>query len=150
MRDSDWQFLMRNSDFVHGYAMAMVHSGEQLREILKRGADHFSKNGASLIEGAIEGSRSWEDWESRVYPEDSSIDMRNKDHTRGAYVYLTVSEPSMWRIRLEKYGDNVYGWSGGRVLWGHDQDNVADAVKIAKNWVENGVMPKIDMGAYRD
>jgi hypothetical protein len=53
---------------------------------------------------------------------------------------LCAGTDSTYRIRVEKYG-SPYGWAGGRVLWDFDQDNEADAVKIAKRWVDEGVLP---------
>ena len=68
--------------------------------------------------------------------------MINKQHTRGAEVYLCAGTSSTWRIRAEMYPDDKEpGWFGGKVLWGHDQDTLEKAEAIARRWTEDGVLP---------
>lgn len=66
MDDENFDELMKNPDFVHGYAMAMVHSSQQLRFFLDKTENRSFKERELVLEGWIEGCDSWEDWESRV------------------------------------------------------------------------------------
>lgn len=64
------------------------------------------------------------------------------DGTRGAYVYPAAgSDPKAWRVRAEKYPDDEPGWFGGKVLWGHDKPTREEAVEVARDWTERGVLP---------
>lgn len=64
------------------------------------------------------------------------------DGTRGAHVYPAAgSDPKVWRTRAEKYPDDEPGWFGGKVLWGHDKPTREEAVEVARDWTERGVLP---------
>lgn len=65
---------------------------------------------------------------------------------RAAEVFQVAAGPDegWWRIRLRRYPDEG-GWIGGKVLWGHDQDEREDAVEIAQAWILDGVMPEINL-----
>lgn len=83
----------------------------------------------------------------RTYPvfgqtEHTHADLRDGDGKRGAHIY-PVHGDTVFRIRLQKYPDhNTSGlWRGGQVLWNHDQPSLAEAIEVARQWVEHAVMP---------
>lgn len=62
--------------------------------------------------------------------------------SRSAVVYpVAGSSPVMWRVRAEKHPDDEPGWSGGKVLWGHDQPTREEAAVIGAAWAERGELP---------
>ena len=75
------------------------------------------------------------------------ISWMNDDRTRGAVIYEVANVPGVYRIRLHRYPDNgpgvPYGWFGGKVLWGHDQDSEEAAIVIAKRWTDEGILPDV-------
>lgn len=62
---------------------------------------------------------------------------------RRAVVYQIVNGPDegRWRTRLE-ISPEPYGWAGGHVLWGFDQDTEVAANEIAEQWVRDGYDPR--------
>jgi hypothetical protein len=64
---------------------------------------------------------------------------------RLAVVYRIVNGPDegRWRIRLEIVPE-PYGWAGGQVLWGFDQDTEEAADTIAASWVKDGIDPRVN------
>ena len=78
---------------------------------------------------------------------DADTKLTNRDHTRGALVYLFAGAhlAGRYMVRAEKYPEHWgggTGWYGGRVLWGHDQATKEEALDIARRWVDDGVLPE--------
>ena len=59
---------------------------------------------------------------------------------RAAEIYEIAGDPGKWRIRIRKYPE-LHGWTGGRILWGHDQPSEKAAARIAARWVTWGKLP---------